>query len=134
MLTGDRRELVEHGRLAEELEPPSFDDALAVLTAAGPPSTGSKSGRRRDSRNDASARRALDEARQRVRDLRTTKQKAGEAARATVARAAQAESEAARLRDESERAATEHAQTRKALAAAEQKLERLERTTARHRD
>jgi hypothetical protein len=122
-LTAEGRELLRHGRLTEEVEPPGFEafTGLEDLTKQPAPA---KTKPRGDDR--AEKRRALKEARERVRQLRAEERKTGTAARALAREADRAEAKAAvsrsRANDAHEKATTVSDQRK----AAEADLDRLE--------
>ncbi len=105
-LTDEGRELLKHGRLMEELEPPGFE-ALTGLV----PARSRKPPRKAKAEPKRPAKQA---ARRRVQKLREAEREAEAAARAAERDAARAEREAAKLR---ERAAA--ARTKAETAAAE---------------
>ena len=120
-LTAEGRELLERGRLTEELEPPGFD-ALTGLPAARPATR--KQTEPKDDRGER--RRALEAARERVKTLRAGERERAKEARKAAREAERAETEAASLRttaDEAEEAATAAAEAR---ATAEAELRALE--------
>jgi hypothetical protein len=105
-LSAEGRELLERGRLTEELEPPGFD----ALTGMAPPpraKTRAKPKPRQDER-----KQALKQARERVKELRAQERE--------LVR------EAARLRKQADQAEAKAAAAADERAAAEQKLEKLE--------
>jgi hypothetical protein len=120
-LTAEGRELLERGRLTEELEPPGFD-ALTGLPPARPAKR--KKPQPKDVRGER--RRAIEAARDRVKALRAEERERARQAREAVRKAERAEAEAAALRktaEEAENAAASAAETR---AAAEAELGKLE--------
>lgn len=120
-LTAEGRELLERGRLTEELQPPGFD-ALSGVPPARPATR--KKPPPKDTR--AERRRAIEAARDRVKELRADERELAKQARAAAREADRAETEAAGLRetaDQAEAAAANAAETR---AAAEAELRKLE--------
>ena len=107
-LTEEGRELLRHGRLTEELEPPGFE-ALAGLVGAAPK-------RAKAPKEDKGA--ALKRARERLKELRAEEREADAAVRA-----AEREAEQAAKRLEDARQGAEEAAA--ARAEAEEEVERL---------
>ena len=119
-VSDEGRQLLKRGRLAEELQPPGFE-ALAGLAA---PSGDRR--RRQVSAQRGERRKAIAEARRRVKALRADEQELGKAAAAAERQAERAEREAAVLRETAERARAEVERAAEDRAAAEQELARLE--------
>jgi hypothetical protein len=120
-LTDEGRRLLKQGRLTEELQPPGFE-ALSGLTLATPKRPPKQAKGKTDDR--AERRRARDEAREAVRQLRAEERELKSAARDAVRKADRAATEAERLRkkaDEAEAAAREAAER---VARAEAELDR----------
>ena len=125
-LTGEGRELLKRGRLSEELEAPGFEalTALAGVTPQRPQKKRPTKPAPRDER--AERRRALEQAREQVRQLGADEREAATAARSAEREAERAEREASTLRERADeaRAAAEAAEQRR--AAAEREAERLQ--------
>jgi hypothetical protein len=120
-LTADGRELLERGRLTEELEPPGFD-ALAGLPPARPAKR-SKT-QRKDGRGER--RRAIAAARERIKELRALERERAKEARQAGREAERAEVEAAALRKAADEADAAVEAAAEARAAAEAELRELE--------
>jgi hypothetical protein len=119
-LTDEGRRLLKQGRLTEELQPPGFE-ALSGLTLTTPKRPPRQAKGKTDDR--AERRRARDQARETVRQLRAEERELKSAARAAVRKADRAATEAERLRkkaDEAEAAAREAAER---VARAESELD-----------
>jgi hypothetical protein len=123
-LTAEGRELLRHGRLTEEVEPPGFEAFTGLEDLVKHPAPAKTKPPRGD--DQAEKRRALKEARERVRQLRAEERKTGTAARAAAREADRAEAKAAvsrsRANDAQEKATTVSDQRK----AAEADLDRLE--------
>jgi hypothetical protein len=122
-LTAEGRELLGRGRLTEELEPPGFD-ALTGVSPARPAKRKKPKPQPKDDRGER--RRALEAARERVKELRAAERERAKEAREASRKADRAETEAAKLRttaDDAEAAVTTAAEAR---AAAEAELRALE--------
>lgn len=120
-LTAEGRELLERGRLTEELEPPGFD-ALAGLP---PPRPAKRSKtQRQDGRGER--RRAIATARERVKELRAQERERAKEARQAGREAERAEADAAALRRAADEAAATVEAAAEARAAAEAELRELE--------
>jgi len=122
-LTAEGRELLRHGRLTEELEPPGFE-ALTGLEGLGqqvapakpkPPRSGDR----------AEKRRALKQARERVRQLRAEERELAAAARAAAREAERAEAEAGAARSRAADAQEKERAISDQREAAEADLDRL---------
>ena len=122
-LTAEGRELLRHGRLTEELEPPGFE-ALTGLEGLGqqvapakpkPPRSGDR----------AEKRRALKQARERVRQLRAEERELATAARAAAREAERAEAEAGAARSRAAHAQEKERAMSDRREAAEADLDRL---------
>lgn len=120
-LTADGRELLERGRLTEELEPPGFD-ALAGMPPA--PQRPKPKQKQKDDRGER--RRAIAAARDRVKELRAEERERAKEARSAAREAERAESEAASLRRVAADAADAVESAAEARAAAEAELRELE--------
>jgi hypothetical protein len=122
-LTAEGRELLRLGRLTEELEPPGFE-ALTGLEGLGqqvapakpkPPRSGDR----------AEKRRALKQARERVRQLRAEERELATAARAAAREAERAEAEAGAARSRAAQAQEKERAMSDRREAAEADLDRL---------
>ena len=122
-LTADGRELLERGRLSEELEPPGFD-ALAGMPPARAPRRPKPKQTQKDDRGER--RRAIAAARDRVKELRAEERARAKEARSAAREAERAESEAASLRRVAADAADAVESAAEARAAAEAELRELE--------
>jgi hypothetical protein len=122
-LTEEGRELLERGRLTEELEPPGFE-ALAGLIGVAPAPRKAEPEPKDDRANQ---RRALEEARERLKELRAEERELAAAARTAEREVKQAESRASELRRAAEEARTQAADAAERVAEAESQLERLGR-------
>jgi len=120
-LTAEGRELLKRGRLTEELEPPGFD---ALSAAPKRRTRRAKPTERKDDREER--RRVLNEARERVGQLRSKERELVKAARAARAEAERAEREAAASRKRADAEDAKAAAAADQRAAAESELERLE--------
>jgi hypothetical protein len=101
-LTAEGRELLQRGRLTEELEPPGFE-ALTGLEGLGRQVAPARpESPRSDDR--AEKRRALKQARERVRQLRAEERELATAARAAAREAERAEAEAGTARSRADHA------------------------------
>jgi hypothetical protein len=126
-LSDEGRELLERGRLTEELEPPGFD-ALTGLAQSPVP----KREKRRPPADDrAERRRAVKEARERVAALRAEERELGKAARDAEREAHQAEAAAASLREAAAEAVANAEAAAEARAAAESELRAAEEASHR---
>lgn len=124
-LTADGRELLERGRLTEELEPPGFD-ALAGMPPA-PQRPKPKQTQKQTQKDDrGERRRAIAAARDRVKELRAEERERAKEARSAAREAERAESEAASLRRVAADAADAVESAAEARAAAEAELRELE--------
>jgi hypothetical protein len=121
-LTAEGRELLKRGRLTEELQPPGFD-ALTAGLAPKRKTKAAKPGARKNDREQR--RRVLEEARERVTQLRSQERDLLKAARAAQREAERAESKAAALRKRAEDAQVKAAAAGERRAAAEFDLEGL---------
>jgi hypothetical protein len=124
-LTAEGRELLGRGRLTEELEPPGFD-ALTGLPPARPAKRKKPKPQPQPKDDRGERRRALEAARQRLKELRAEERERAKEAREASRKADRAETEAAKLRttaDDAEAAVTTAAEAR---AAAEAELRALE--------
>ncbi len=119
-LTAEGRELLGRGRLTEELEPPGF----AALTGAPPARARRKRTRAKSDRGER--RRALEAARDRVKELRADERERAKEAREAARAAERAEADAAALRSTADEAAEAAATAAEARAAAEAELRKLE--------
>jgi hypothetical protein len=122
-LTAEGRDLLERGRLTEELEPPGFD-ALTGMPPAGKAPKSKQKSKPKDDRSER--RRALEAARERVKELRAEERERAKEARAAARSAERAEAEAAELRRAADGAGTAAAAAAEARAAAEAELRALE--------
>jgi hypothetical protein len=122
-LTAEGRELLRRGRLTEELEPPGVE-ALTGLEGLGqqvapakpkPPRSGDR----------AEKRRALKQARERVRQLRAEERELATAARAAAREAERAEAEAGAARSRAAHAQEKERAMSDRREAAEADLDRL---------
>lgn len=120
-LTAEGRDLLARGRLTEELEPPGFD-ALTGLSPAPPAKR--KQPKRKDDRGER--RRAVEAARERVKELRAEERERKEEARAAAREADRADAEAAALRSGADEAAAAAASAAEKREAAEAELRNLE--------
>ena len=121
-LGAEGRELLERGRLTEELEPPGF----AALSGMPPVPSAQRSKpkpKRTDDRGER--RRALEAARERVKELRAVERERAKEARAAERDVERAEAEAAALRRAADEAASAVARATEARAGAEAELEKL---------
>jgi len=119
-LTAEGRELLERGRLTEELEPPGFD-ALTGLPPARPAK------RKPEPKTDrAERRRALEAARERLKKLRADERERAKDARRAAKEAERGEAEAAALRRAADQAGAAAAAATEAREAAEAELRSLE--------
>lgn len=119
-LSAEGRELLERGRLTEELEPPGFD----ALTGMAPAPAKRAKSQRKDDRGER--RRAVEAARERVKELRAEERERAKAVRAAARDAERAEAEAAALRKAADDAEAAAASAVEARAAAEAELRKLE--------
>jgi hypothetical protein len=119
-LSAEGRDLLERGRLTEELEPPGFD----ALTGMAPQPAKRTRSPRKDERGER--RRAVEAARERVKELRAEERERAKVARAAARDAERAEAEAAALRRTAEEAEAAAAGAAEARADAESELRRLE--------
>ena len=120
-LGAEGRELLERGRLTEELEPPGFD----ALTGLAPPRPAKRTkAQPKDKRGDR--RRELEAARERVKELRAAERERLKEAREAAKQAERAEAEAAQLRRAADEAAASLATAADARAAAEAERRKLE--------
>jgi hypothetical protein len=119
-LSVEGRELLERGRLTEELEPPGFD----ALTGMAPPPPKRAKSQPKDDRGER--RRAVEAARERVKELRAEERERAKDARAAARDAERAEADAAALRRAAEGAETAAADAAEARSAAEAELRKLE--------
>ena len=120
-LTAEGRKLLKRGRLTEELEPPGFD---ALSAAPKRRTRRAKPTERKDDREER--QRVLNEARERVGQLRSKERELVKAARAARAEAERAEREAAASRKRADAEDAKAAAAADQRAAAESELERLE--------
>ena len=120
-LTAEGRDLLGRGRLTKELEPPGFD-ALSGLPPAQPAKR--KQAKPKDDRGER--RRALEAARERVKELRAEERERAKEARAAARAADRSEAEAAALRSTADEAAETAARAAEARKAAEAELRKLE--------
>ena len=116
-LSDQGRELLRRGRLTEELQPPGFE-ALAGVTGAVERKP------RRTPRSEGAAKRKLERARKRVRQLEAEERRLAEAARAARREAEEAERRAAELRGRADRAEAAAVAAAEQRAAAKSELER----------
>jgi hypothetical protein len=121
-LGAEGRELLERGRLTEELEPPGFG-ALTGMPPARTAQTKPKP-KRKDDR--AERRRALEAARERVKELRAEERERAKEARAAARDAERAEAEAAAVRRTADEAAAAAARAAEEREAAEAELKKAE--------
>jgi hypothetical protein len=125
-LSEEGRELLKRGRLTEELEPPGFD-AFAALAGGATPRP-SRRAQKKPRKEDAEAeRRALDDARERVRQLKGEERELAKAAREAEREAAKAETEAVALRKRADEAHAEAEAATTRRAGAEDELQQLTR-------
>jgi DNA repair exonuclease SbcCD ATPase subunit len=122
-LTAEGRDLLGRGRLTEELEPPGFD-ALTGLSPALPAKR--KKPKPPPKADRGERRRAIEAARERVKELRAEERARAKESRASVREAERAETEAAALRRTAEEAEAAAATATEARAAAEAELRALE--------
>jgi len=120
-LTDEGRDLLERGRLTEELEPPGFD-ALTGL----PPARPAKREKPAPKADRGERRRAVEAARQRVKELRATERERAKEARTAAREADRAEAEAAALRKTAEETEAVVTKAAEARAAAEAELRALQ--------
>jgi hypothetical protein len=120
-LTDVGRDLLERGRLTEELEPPGFD-ALTGL----PPARPAKRKQPEPKADRAERRRALEAARERLKKLRADERERAKDARRAAKEAERGEAEAAALRRAANQAGAEAAAATEAREAAEAELRSLE--------
>jgi hypothetical protein len=120
-LTAEGRELLERGRLTEELEPPGFD-ALTGL----PPARPAKRKQPEPKTDRAERRRALEAARERLKELRADERERAKDARRAAKEAERGEAEAAALRRAADQAGAAAAAATEAREAAEAELRSLE--------
>jgi hypothetical protein len=119
-LGAEGRELLERGRLTEELEPPGFDALTGLAPAPPTKRTTSRPKERRGER-----RRELEAARERVKELRAAERERRKDAREAAKQAERAEAEAAGLRRAADDAAAALAAAADARAGAEAELRKL---------
>ncbi len=120
-LGAEGRELLERGRLTEELEPPGFAALAGVPPARAKPKQKPKP---KDDRGER--RRALEAARERVKELRAEERERAQEAREATRAAERAEAEAGTLRRAAEEADAAVTTVAEARAAAEAELRALE--------
>jgi hypothetical protein len=120
-LTDEGRDLLERGRLTEELEPPGFD-ALTGL----PPARPAKRKQPEPKADRAERRRALEAARERLKKLRADERERAKDARGAAKEAERGEAEAAALRRAADQAGAVAAAATEAREAAEAELRSLE--------
>lgn len=126
-LTADGRELLERGRLTEELEPPGFDALAGMPPARAPQRPKPKQTQKQTQKDDrGERRRAIAAARDRVKELRAEERERAKEARSAAREAERAESEAASLRRVAADAADAVESAAEARAAAEAELRELE--------
>ena len=118
-LGAEGRELLERGRLTEELDPPGF-----AALAGVPPARAKPKQKPKDDRGER--RRALEAARERVKELRADERERAQEAREAARTAERAEAEAAGLRGAAEEAAAAAAGAAETREAAEAELRKLE--------
>jgi len=121
-LTPDGRDLLERGRLTEELEPPGFDALTGVAPAKGAKPKPKR--KRKDDRGER--RRAVEEARERLKELRAAERERAKEAREAARDAERAEAEAAALRSTADEASAAAATAAEARQAAEAELRKPE--------
>lgn len=121
-LTDKGRQLLERGRLTEELEPPGFE-ALAGLTSA-PTKQASDGSRQPTTRSNPGV---LKKARDSLRRARAEQRRLRTAARAAERAAVRAETDARRMRQEADDAQSAADKARIRVEAAEAEIERLGR-------
>jgi hypothetical protein len=119
-LTDEGRRLLKQGRLTEELQPPGFE-ALSGRTLATP-KRATRQGKGKT--DDRAERRARDEAREAVRQLRAEERELKSAARAAVRKADRAATEAERLRKKADEAEAAGREAAERVARAEAELDR----------
>jgi hypothetical protein len=133
-LTTEGRELLKRGRLTQELEPPGFE-ALLGLPDAGARPEGRRQARPPRPAKAADARtqqrRAITEARTRVRSLRAEQQRLAKEAAAAEREAERAERDAAALRETADRARADAEKADEEQAEAERDLARIEKARSR---
>jgi hypothetical protein len=122
-LGAEGRELLERGRLTEELEPPGFD-ALSGMPPGRPARRAKPTPRRKDDR--AERRRALEAARERLKGLRAEERERAKEARAAARDADRAEAEATSLRRTADEAAAAAGRATEEREAAEADLKKAE--------
>jgi len=120
-LTDEGRDLLERGRLTEELESPGFD-ALTSL----PPARPAKREKPAPKADRGERHRAVEAARQRVKELRATERERAKEARTAAREADRAEAEAAALRKTAEETEAVVTKAAEARAAAEAELRALQ--------
>lgn len=108
-LTDEGRELLKHGRLTEELEPPGFEALTGLVPARTP-------------KRPAKPRQPSKKARDRVEKLRKTEREAASAARTAEREAERAEQEASKLRGQAAKARAKADSAAAKRAAAEREL------------